>query len=95
MTRKQALAELEKLREGGLIHGEAFDMAIAALREPVLDENGLVRCGCGYEPELRFDELGWYEVYCTGCDMHGGNSHIPDNVIEEWNTAMGVNGADE
>ena len=54
-----------------------------------LDENGLVRCGCGCEPELRFDELGWYEVYCTGCDMHGGNSHIPDNVIEEWNTAMG------
>ena len=32
MTREQALAELEKLREGGLIHGEAFDLAIAALR---------------------------------------------------------------
>ena len=31
MTRERALAELEKLREGGLIHGEVFDMAIDAL----------------------------------------------------------------
>ena len=31
MTREEAAAKLERLRNGGLIHGEAFDMAIIAL----------------------------------------------------------------
>lgn len=68
---------------------EVFDMAIAALRGPDPD-TGLVPCGCGCKPELRDEGRGWYQVYCTGCDMHGGNSHTPDGVIEEWNTAMGM-----
>lgn len=53
---------------------------------------GLVPCGCGCNPELRAEDWGWYQVYCTGCDMHGGNSQTPDNVIEEWNEAMGYKG---
>ena len=69
---------------------EAFEVADAALRDPQPDPiTGLVPCGCGCEPELRNEDWGWYQVYCTGCDMHGGNSHTPDGVIEEWNTAMG------
>ena len=75
---------------------EAFEVADAALREKAereraLDpDTGLVPCGCGCKPELRDEGRGWYQVYCTGCDMHGGNSHTPDGVIEEWNTAMGM-----
>jgi hypothetical protein len=66
----------------------AIEKAVEALSGPTPDpDTGLVPCGCGCKPELRYD--GWYQVYCTGCDMHGGNSHTPDGVIEEWNTAMG------
>jgi|LSQX01.2.fsa_nt_gb hypothetical protein len=72
---------------------KALDTALTALRDVLqrqLDpDTGLMPCGCGCEPELRDDGRGWYQVYCTGCDMHGGNSHTPDGVIEEWNTAMG------
>ena len=70
--------------------GKALPTAIAGLRGPQPDpDTGLVPCGCGCAPELRDEYRGWYQVYCTGCDMHGGNSHTPDGVIEEWNTAMG------
>ena len=69
---------------------EALRIGVAALRSPTPDpDTGLVPCGCGCKPELRDDGWGWHQVYCTGCDMHGGNSHTPDGVIEEWNTAMG------
>lgn len=75
---------------------EAINMAIAALRGPQPDPStGLVPCGCGFYPELRVDDRGWCQVYCTGCDMHGGNSQTLDNVIEEWNTAMGWKGGAE
>jgi hypothetical protein len=68
----------------------AVDVALDALLGPQpAPDTGLVPCGCGCEPELRDDGRGWYQVCCTGCDMHGGNSHTPDGVIEEWNTAMG------
>jgi hypothetical protein len=71
-------------------------MAVDALRGPQPDpDTGLVPCGCGCKPELRDDGWGWHQVYCTGCDMHGGNSHTPDGVIEEWNTAMGWKGGAE
>ena len=33
MNREEAAAKITKLRDGGAVHGEAFDMAIAALRE--------------------------------------------------------------
>ena len=70
--------------------GDKMLDAIDALKPPTPDPiTGLVPCGCGCEPELRDEDRGWYQVYCTGCDMHGGNSHTPDGVIEEWNTAMG------
>jgi len=99
MTREEHIAALEKYRDGIISGGIsvlyddlmiALDAAITALRGPQPDpETGLVPCGCGCKPELRDDGWGWYQVYCTGCDMHGGNSHTPDGVIEEWNTAMG------
>ena len=73
-----------------------FETVLSALRGSQPDpDTGLVPCGCGCKPELRDDGWGWHQVYCTGCDMHGGNSHTPDGVIEEWNTAMGWKGGAE
>lgn len=79
---------------------DAIDLAIATIQSKIAlpqpdPITGLVPCGCGCNPELRADDRGWYQVYCTGCDMHGGNSHTPDNVIEEWNEAMGYKGGAE
>ena len=53
MNREEATAKTTKLRDGGAVHGEVFDMAIAALRPPSLDENGLARCGCGQPLALK------------------------------------------
>lgn len=96
MTRELALAELEKLREGGLIHGEVFDMAIAALREPVLDENGLVPCGCGGKPVLRFgkDWKGRPDdscfVICEECGEQSGTVCGEYIARGFWNRSHGL-----
>jgi hypothetical protein len=93
MNRQEAIAELKRMAstiewDYPLAAQIAIEKAVEALSGPTPDpDTGLVPCGCGCKPELRYD--GWYQVYCTGCDMHGGNSHTPDGVIEEWNTAMG------
>ena len=97
MTREEAIRRIwvhnriHAMREPtAILITEALDMAIDALLGPQPDPiTGLVPCGCGCKPELRAEEWGWYQVYCTGCDMHGGDSRIPDNVIDEWNTSHG------
>lgn len=98
MTREEAARELDNTAccFSDKRFRNAMHMAAAALRGPVPDHiTGLVPCGCGCNPELRADDGGWYQVYCTGCDMHGGYSHTPNNVIEEWNEAMGYKGGAE
>ncbi len=83
----QTAQYLERLGEHN--PAKALEIALETILPTPDPDTGLVPCGCGCEPELRDDGRGWYQVYCTGCDMHGGNSHTPDGVIEEWNTAMG------
>ena len=98
MNRQEAAAILKDNLYGfvGDDITEALYLAVEALEGPAPDpKTGLVPCGCGCKPELRDDGWGWHQVYCTGCDMHGGNSHTPDGVIEEWNTAMGWKGGAE
>lgn len=88
MTREDAIFFLNELRSANNCD-ETIDMAIAALSEPVLDENGLARCGCG-NPAKYEEEYGYYSVRCTGCDMVGG-FHFENKAgaAGEWNTAMG------
>ena len=95
MNKQEAIAELKRMAstiewDYPLDAQIAIEKAVEALSGPTPDpDTGLVPCGCGCKLELRDEGRGWYQVYCTGCDMHGGNSHTPDGVIEEWNTAMG------
>ena len=83
----QTAQHLERLGEHN--PAKALEIALETILPTPDPITGLVPCGCGCKPELRDDGWGWHQVYCTGCDMHGGNSHTPDGVIEEWNTAMG------
>ena len=62
------------------------------------DEKKPVRCGCGGEPYLKYDD-GAYSVMCTKCriETSGYCDHF-DNfesakayAIRDWNTAMGTN----
>ena len=96
MTQEEAIGEITYLvysnqeTMGSAKLQDALRVITESLRNPLPDpDTGLVPCGCGCKPELRDDGWGWHQVYCTGCDMHGGNSRTPDGVIEEWNTAMG------
>ena len=82
---------------------EAMEVVIAALSEPVLDENGLARCGCGGKAQIwpsdptQFTHvITDYEVGCTECAMTTGWVRgKQENAIKVWNTAMGWKGGAE
>ena len=98
MTREDAIFFLNELRSANNCD-ETIDMAIAALREPVLDENGLARCGCGGEPKMLdikrpYADKGFW-VECQGCGITIGPCDSPTIAIIAFNQAMGVKGADE
>ena len=97
MTREDAIFFLNGLRSANNCD-ETIDMAIAALSEPVLDENGLARCGCGGKAQLQGLQTNpqGYQFACSVCKTTtrmaiGGI----ENAVAIWNTAMGVKGADE
>ena len=90
MTREQAIYEFNKelnrpypstttaTHESTRLES-AMIYAINALSEPVLDENGLARCGCGSKAEYMhsypFCNGGLWGVYCAddkmlGCYVH-------------------------
>ena len=102
MTREDAIFFLNELRSANNCD-ETIDMAIAALREPVLDENGLVRCGCGGVTEQTDFHDGFFphsKVECLECGieiMRAGNiiAEAHDEAKMAWNTAMGWKGGAE
>lgn len=72
---------------------QALDLAIAALREPVLDENGLARCGCGgktyeYYVHHPYENKG-HRVECIKCGIAIGGCDTTKTVHDAWNRAMG------
>ena len=79
------------------IQAQALDMAIAALREPVLDENGLVRCGvCGKSPTYEEFNDGFFDldrVECRGCGVMVTSACEKSKA--KWNAMRGYKGADE
>ena len=93
MTREDAIFFLNELRSANNCD-ETIDMAIAALREPVLDENGLVPCGCGGKVEVAFYP-GWhgvpdmYQVDCFNCHVGTRPCQTAEQAKAAWNAAMG------
>ena len=75
----------------------AMIYAISALREPVLDENGLVPCGCGGEAHLWPDgrESRTYHVVCCECRASAHYFVNEQEAKDAWNRAMGYKEADE
>ena len=105
MTREDAISELQAVLDkwfapkGWLFKKrcDAFDMAITALREPVLDENGLARCGvCGKSPTYEELNDGFFDldrVECRGCGVMVTSACGKSKA--KWNAMRGVKGADE
>ena len=58
---------------------------------PSLDENGLVRCGCGGSA-VRIDGLdayGNYTTTCHDCGTYAWDHRSQAEADKAWNTAMG------
>ena len=70
---------------------EAMEVVIAALSEPVLDENGLARCGCGGRAESmdNLDAYGNYSTCCHDCGTYAWDHRSQAEADKAWNTAMG------
>ena len=96
MTREDAIFFLNELRSANNFD-ETIEMAIAALSEPAIEENGLARCGCGGEARLWPDgrESRTYHVVCCKCRASAHYFVNEQEAKDAWNTAMGVKGADE
>ena len=86
MTREEAIFFLNELRSANNCD-ETIDMAIAALREPVLDENGLVPCGCGEKAMLI--GLHGFSYECVRCGTSTRNYEKEEQAKTAWNKAMG------
>ena len=96
MTREDAIFFLNELRSANNFD-ETIEMAIAALSEPAIEENGLARCGCGGKAHLWPDgrESRTYHVVCCKCRASAHYFVNEQEAKDAWNRAMGVKEADE
>ena len=96
MTREDAIFFLNELRSANNFD-ETIEMAIAALSEPAIEENGLARCGCGGKAHLWPDgrESRTYHVVCCKCRASAHYFVNEQEAKDAWNRAMCVKEADE
>ena len=94
MTREDAIFFLNELRSANNCD-ETIDMAIAALREPVLDENGLARCGCGGRAQMVVNGWKEFSAFCPDCGFESAQYPSEEDVKIKWNRSRGVKGADK
>ena len=96
MTREDAIFFLNELRSANNFD-ETIEMAIAALSEPAIEENGLARCGCGGKAHLWPDgrESRTYHVVCCKCRASAHYFVNEQEAKDAWNRAMGYKEADE